>query len=191
MTAAVATVGVTASLLAGGMHAASASEDLNVPDARRDAHRAIDITRVVVSHTSRAVRVVVTVRDFVAMDSGARVPTALGVHFDTRGTRKPNHLIKIDGMHVAAGSTWDWNKLRSNGMDPWGDWGDCFPRDWDKPLIRSMPKRNKVAVVAPRRCLGDPGSVRVAVQSYRPYRSDLRQDWAKGRKNYLPRVQLG
>jgi hypothetical protein len=125
------------------------------------------------------------------MDSAARVGTAVGVHFDTRGGRKPNHLIKIDGMHVAAGSTRDWNKLRPNGFDPWGDWSTCFPSGWTKPLIEAKPARNQLVFNAPRACLGKPDSVRVAVQSYAPYRSSVTADWAKGPRRYLPSVQLG
>lgn len=38
----------------------------------------------------------------------------------------------IDGMHVAAGSTRDWNRVRPNGVDPWGDWGDWVPDGWSR-----------------------------------------------------------
>ncbi len=133
---------------------------------------------------------IVTVRDFVRADSNAPVATMLGVHFDTKGNRNPNHLIKIDGMHVAAGSTWNWNRLRPNGIDPWGDWWTCVPGGWDKPFIRALPRANKVVFLAPRSCLGDRGWVRVAVQSYKPYGTRFRDDWAKGKRAYLPRIRL-
>jgi hypothetical protein len=183
-----------AAMAAGGLFAtvspAAALTDTTMVDARRDAHRALDITRVEVSHSVRAVRVVVSVRDYAGMDSGARVATALGVHFDTAGDRKPEHLIKIDGMHTAAGSTRDWNRLRPNGMDPWGDWIDCVPSDWERPFIRPRPAENKVVFNAPRNCLRNPSSLRVAVQSYKPYRVDATPDWAVGWRRYSQRVTL-
>jgi hypothetical protein len=178
-------------LVAAGVAPANAADGVSAKDPRGDGHKALDIVRVDVSHTQRLVKVVVTVRDFAHMDSAARVGTAVGVHFDTRGDRKPNHLIKVDGMHVAAGSTRDWNKLRSNGFDPWGDWSACFPSGWTKPLIKARPTRDQLVFNAPRSCLGRPGSVRVAVQSYKPYRSGVQADWVKGPRRYLPRVQLG
>lgn len=189
---ALAAIGLAAGIVgAGAAPAASAEVDVAVRDVAHDAHRALDITRVEVSQTARAVKVVVKVRDYVGMDSGARVPTALGVHFDTKGDRKPEHLIRIDGMHVAAGSTRDWNKMRSNGFDPWGDWTDCFPRDWTKPFVRSRPADDKVVFNAPRSCLRTSASLRVAVQSYKPYGSKVTADWARGTRRYLPRLSSG
>ncbi|GGO73365.1 hypothetical protein GCM10012276_18770 [Nocardioides deserti] len=182
--------GLTIGLLAAAMPAASADADLAAGDAKKDAHPALDITRVEVFHSRQAVKVLVRVRDYAGMDSGAKVATALGVHFDTRGNGKPEHLIKIDGMHIAAGSTSDWNRMRPNGIDPWGDWTDCYPDGWDKPLIRSKPQKDKVVFLAPRTCLGDPNSVRVAVQSYKPYRSKTKADWARGVRRYIGSVEL-
>lgn len=169
---------------------ATAADDLDARDDKRDAAAALDITHVTVSHGDQAVRVVVQVRNFAKMDSAAKVPTALGVHFNTKGDKTPDHLVKMDGMHVAAGSTSDWNKLRPNGIDPWGDWTDCFPKGWDTPLIKARPGKNTVIFSAPRTCLGKPNEVRVAVQSYKPYRSNAAPDWAPKARRYLPSVIL-
>ena len=118
------------------------------------------------------------------------VGTAAGVHFDTRGDGKPDHLIRIEGMHTAAGSTRGWNELRPNGLDPWGDWIDCFPDGWEHPLIESRARRNQVIFMAPLSCLGDPESVRVAVQSYKPYRTRVRSDWVTGLRRYALRLSM-
>lgn len=167
-----------------------ADADIIEWDARRDAHQALDITRVSVFHSASTVRVVVRMRDFARMDSQAPVATAVGVHFDTDAESKPDHLVKVDGMHTAAGSTTGWNKLRPNGVDPWGDWNECVPDDWDQGFITTRPRRNEVVFNAPVACLGDPPSVRVAVQSYRPYGSRAATDWAPGVRRYLARVIL-
>lgn len=177
-------------LLTGSTISTATAADLDVRDKKRDAAAALDITRVTVSHSDQAVRVVVQVRDFAKMDSAAKVPTALGVHFDTKGDKTPDHLIKMDGMHVAAGSTRDWNQLRPNGADPWGDWTDCFPKDWETPLIKTRPGKDTVTFTAPRTCLGKPDKVRVAIQSYKPYRTDADQDWAPSARRYLASVAL-
>lgn len=166
---------------------ASAQFDSSARDPKGDAHRALDIVRLEVSHTSQALRVVVQVRDYASMETPG-VGTAVGVHFDTRGDGKPDHLMRIEGMHTAAGSTRGWNELRPNGLDPWGDWIDCFPDGWEYPLIESRARKNQVIFMAPMTCLGDPESVRVAVQSYKPYRTRVRSDWVTGVRRYALRL---
>lgn len=165
------------------MASASARVELSARDARGDGHRALDITRVDVSRSINALKVVVQVRDYSSMETPG-VGTAVGVHFDTQGNGEPDHLVRIEGMHAAAGSTRGWNELRPNGLDPWGDWLDCFPQGWDHPVIKSRPAKNQVVVTAPWSCLGDPDSVRVAVQSYKPYRSRITSDWLAGVRRY-------
>lgn len=175
-----------AALVAGALSppaSASVGVELSARDQRGDAHRALDITRVDVSRTNQALRVAVTVRDYASMETGG-VGTAVGVHFDTRGDGKPDHLVRIEGMHAAAGSTRGWNELRPNGLDPWGDWIDCFPDGWDQPVIASRPAKNEVVVTAPWSCLGDPDSVRIAVQSYKPYRTRVTSDWMEDVRRY-------
>lgn len=161
----------------------SARVEQSARDARGDAHRALDITRVDVSHSDQALKVVVQVRDYASMETPG-VGTAVGVHFDTRGNGQPDHLVRIEGMHAVAGSTRGWNELRPNGLDPWGDWIDCFPDGWNQPVIASRPARNQVVVTAPWSCLSEPDSVRVAVQSYKPYRSRVASDWVAGVRQY-------
>lgn len=162
---------------------ASAQVELSARDARGDAHRALDITRVDASRNRQALKVVVQVRDYASMDTPG-VGTAVGVHFDTQGDGQPDHLVRIEGMHAAAGSTRGWNELRPNGLDPWGDWIDCFPDGWDHPVIESRPAKNQVVVTAPWSCLGDPDSVRIAIQSYKPYRTRVTSDWVVGVRRY-------
>lgn len=169
---------------------AGAAVDQAVRDPR-DAHPALDIRKVEVTHNDKLVKLVVSVRDFARMDSAASVPTSLGVHFDVSGDAEPEHLIRIDGFHYVAGSTSGWNSLNYNGMDPFGDWTDCYPNGWDKPLIQPRPASNKVVFRAPRTCLGDAGSVRVSVQSYKPYEETAKTDWVRGVRRYLgPRIDL-
>jgi hypothetical protein len=163
---------------------------LTVVDGKGDAPSALDVRRVVVRHTTDTFTVVVHVQRYVGMDSGARIGTAVGVHFKTEANRKPDHLIRIEGMHTAAGSTTDWNQLRPNGLDPWGDWLDCFPEGWSKPLIRVNAAKDKLIFKAPIACLEEPESVRVAVQSYKPFRSEVTPDWVIGVRSYLPKVVL-
>lgn len=179
---AVAAAGLLASAFS-PVASSSAGVELSARDQRGDAHRALDITRVDVSRTDQALRVAITVRDYASMETRG-VGTAVGVHFDTRGDGKPDHLVRIEGMHAAAGSTRGWNQLRPNGLDPWGDWLDCFPDGWDQPVIASRPAKNQVVVTAPWSCLGDPDSVRIAVQSYKPYRTRVTSDWVEGVRRY-------
>ena len=170
------------------MASASARVDLSARDARGDAHRALDIIRVDISRSDQALKVVVQVRDYASMGTPG-VGTAVGVHFDTHGNGQPDHLVRIEGMHAAAGSTRGWNELRPNGLDPWGDWLDCFPDEWDHPVIESRPAKNQVVVTAPWSCLRDPDSVRIAAQSYKPYRTRVTSDWVVGVRRYA--VDLG
>lgn len=186
--AATATAMVVAGLLL-PLSPASALVDSTARDSKGDAHRALDVVRLDVSHTHQALRVVVQVRDYASMETPG-IGTAVGVHFDTRGDGKPDHLMRIEGMHTAAGSTRGWNELRPNGLDPWGDWIDCFPDGWEYPLIESRARKNQVIFMAPMSCLGDPESVRVAVQSYKPYRTRVRSDWVTGVRRYALRLNL-
>lgn len=186
LTAVVAAV----ALIASASPAAAARIDTTMKDPRGDASPTLDITKVEVSHSADAVKVTVKVRRWAAMKSASRVPTQVGVHFDTRGDRRPDHLMRIGGFHYLTGSTRDWNELRPNGLDPYGDWLRCFPAGWNKPLIQPRPAKNLLVFNAPRKCLGNPSSVRVAVQSYKPYRSKVTPDWVGTPRSYSERVAL-
>ena len=94
-----------------------------------------------VSHSADAIEVTVKVRRWAAMDSASRVPTQVGVHFDTRGDRKPDHLVRIDGFHYVARSTRGWNQLRPNGMDPYGDLLRCFPAGLEQAVDPGVARR--------------------------------------------------
>lgn len=165
------------------------SSTVRVQDRRGDAAAPLDILAVAVTHTRKVVKVTVKVRDYVYIDTPAPLASAVGVHFDIKGDRRPDHLIRMEGFHFSAGSTKGWNRLRPNGFDPWGDWFHC-PEASDSKLISTRPKKNLIVFRAPRACLGNPSSVRVAVQSYRPLESNARTDWAKGKKRYSKRLGL-
>lgn len=168
---------------------ATAAPRVVAQDATGDAHPNLDIQRVLVSVGPRAVVVKVKVRRLGLPDS-RRLTSEIGVHFDTGGPRRPNHLVRIDGMHWSAGSTRNWNALRPNGVDPWGDWRSCFPARWRRPLIRMAPRFRQVIFTAPRACLRHPRRVRVAVQSYRPYRANVRADWFRNARAYTRWIRL-
>lgn len=167
---------------------ASAAPDLVQRDARRDAHPALDVVDVTVSRRAESVKVVVRVRDYVSMEPAARVPTAVGVHFDTSHDRRPEHLMQIRDGTVFAGSTWEWNV--PNPLAPEGDWRDCVPDDWGKPLVRPRPAASSIVFNAPLGCLEDPEDVRVAVQSHRPVGSAVEPDWLVATRRYTPWVPL-
>lgn len=170
---------------------ARAVVDVQVADRRGDAHRVLDILWVKVTHSAAAVKVTVKLRGYAFIDSLAPVSTEVGVHFDTNGTRRPEHLLRMEGFHGGAGSTSGWNDLNSNGMDPWGDWLDCYPDGWSKPLIKPRPAKKQIVFTAPRTCLGDPSSVRVAVQTYDlTDRPGVKPDWLRGVKRYTKPITL-
>jgi hypothetical protein len=171
-----------------GPAAASAAPDIVQRDSRRDAHPALDIVGVSVFHDDDSVKVVVRMRDYVPMDSAAKVPTAIGVHFDISGDRRPEHRIEAKGGTIHAGSTWDWNA--PNPVDPSGYWLDCEPDGWDKSLVRPRPAISSIVFNAPRSCLEDPDAIRVAVQSYRPVRSSVEPDWLTHTRRYTPWISL-
>ena len=170
-----------------GPAVASAAPDIVQRDAKRDAHPTLDVVRVTVSHNDDSVRVVVRVRDYVPMDSTSKVPTAIGVHFDTSGDRRPDHRIQFKDGTIFAGSTWDWNA--PNPVDPSGHWLDCEPDGWDKSLVRPRPAVSSMVYNAPRRCLQEL-DIRVAIQSYRSSRSAVEPDWLAGRRRYTPWISL-
>lgn len=161
-------------------------------DVRGDAHPSLDVTRVRVRATSGWLRVRVHLRDVVApFATTSGVASQVGVHLDTGGDRRPEHLVRLDGFHAAAGSTRDWNRLRPNGVDPWGDWTDCVPSvDEGTALITVLSHSDTIVLSAPLSCLGAVDRVRVAVQSYatsgRP-----RADWLGGVRSYSRWVDLG
>jgi hypothetical protein len=167
---------------------AGAAPDIVQQDARRDAHPALDVVRVTVSHDDDSVKVVVRVRDLVPMDSAAKVSTAVGVHFDTSPDAGPEHLIRIKGGAILATPTWVWNG--PDPVGPWDYWWTCAPDGWDKPLVRPRPAVDSVVFHAPRSCLEDPDVIRVAVQSYRPYRTAVEPDWLAGPRRYTPWISL-
>lgn len=155
-----------------------------ISDRTGDAHPNLDIQRVRVLPGPRSIVVKVKVRRLGVPDS-RRLTSQVGVHFDTGGRRKPNHLVRIDGMHWAAGSTRTWNRLRPNGWgDPWGDWINCYPANWRRPLIRFNTRAKLVIFTAPRSCLRHPRRIRVAVQSYRSTRPHARGDWLRTPRSY-------
>ena len=184
--AVVATLGLSLALAEPAV--AGAAPDVVQRDARRDAHPALDVVRVAVSHDDDSVKVVVRVRNYVPEDSARRVSTAVGVHFDISGDSRPEHLIRLEGGAVLAGSTWEWNG--PNPMAPDGDWSDCGPDGWDRTLVRPRPSINSIVFNAPRGCLQDPDEIRVAVQSYRPPRSAAEPDWHQGPRRYTPWISL-
>ncbi|WP_127479404.1 hypothetical protein [Nocardioides pantholopis] len=168
---------------------AVSSSPVRLQDRRGDAAAPLDVLAVAITQTRKAVKVTVRVRDYVYIDTPAPLASAVGIHFDTKGTRRPDYLIRMEGFHFSAGSTSGWNRLRPNGLDPWGDWLHC-PEGSKSKLISPRPKTNQIVFRAPRACLGNPKSVRVAVQSYRPIGSKVRTDWVKGKKRYSKRLAL-
>ncbi len=183
---AVAAVGLSLAMVEPAL--AAAPPDVVQQDARRDAHPALDVVGVAVSHDDESVKVVVRVRNYVRQDSTSRVPTAIGVHFDISGDRRPDHLIRLAGGAILAVSTWEWNG--PNPLAPDGDWSDCAPDGWDRFLVRARPSISSIVFNAPRGCLDDPAEIRVAVQSYRPRGSGLEPDWLKGPRRYTPWISL-
>lgn len=162
-------------------------------DVRGDAHPSLDVTRVRVRTTAQWVRVRVRLRDVVtAGGATSGVASEVGVHLDTGGDRRPEHLVRVDGFHAAAGSTRDWNRLRPNGVDPWGDWTDCVPSvDEGTALITVLSHSDTIVLSAPLSCLGAVDRVRVAVQSYATSGRRPRTDWLGGVRSYTRWVDLG
>lgn len=167
-----------------GAAPAVASDAQVARDARGDATASLDIVRVKVTHTKRVVRVAVKLRDYVDVNDTHKGYTQVGAHIDTRGGKRPEHLVAIRGYHVLSGSTSGWNKLNPNGFDPWGD---CWVEGVKFVTVRAA--KNLVILRAPKKCLGNPKRVRVAVQTYRSG-ADTHADWLKGKRKVLPYYQL-
>lgn len=171
-----------------GVGTAKNSKVRVVTDRAGDASSWLDIRRVRLSAHPRMVRVAVKLSEVVPV--GSERQTEVGVHFDTKGDKKPEHLMSIRGFHYMNGSTTTWNKLRPNGVDPYGDWVDCWPQGWTYDQTISLkPKKGLVIFRAPRSCLGDPKRVRVSVQTYSGYNIG-KGDWAVKKRFYTKRVRL-
>src|SRR5690606_12164262 len=84
--------------------------------------------------------------------------------------------------------------MNPNGVDPYGDWTDCYPDGFTyQDLVAFKPKKKKIGVIqAPRACLKNPKRVRVAVQTYRGYEAPKseRADWAITKRTYTKRIRL-
>lgn len=181
-------------LVLGGVTAGSSSAEtvdrkrtqITVKDKRGDAHPGLDIQRVKVRNDGRYVVVRVKIRKLNAKPDNGRMQSSTGVHFDLGGDGRPEHLVALQSFHFYSGSTSDWNELRISDEefpDPYGDWTDCFPNK-PRKLVQSKPRRGELVFNAPKKCLGKPARLRVAVQTYRDPERRGRPDWARKARSY-------
>jgi hypothetical protein len=163
----------TAALLT-PMTAAEAA-DRSFSDPAGDSGRATDISRVDVSYSKKRLRVTARYPGSDLQGSNVRY------WLDTDKDRRPDVFVHIipnsDGLFL----------MEVNGFNkPFS--GDPIPcrgfRAW-ADIFDSRGKRTWVKI--PSRCLGDPGKVRVAVQTKRGKASD----WVRDVKTFLPGVKRG
>lgn len=158
-------------------------------DAAGDARPVLDVLGVDVRVDAEAVEVEVRVADLqVAITPGDdRRLTDVGVHLDTDGDDRPEHLVRADGDQAYGGSTRGWNRLRPGGADGPGDWDDCVPAD--QPAIAAVLRASDTLVLtAPWACLGDVSRLRVAVQTYQP--DGRAADWVGGVRSWGRTIYL-
>lgn len=158
-------------------------------DAAGDARPVLDVLGVDVRVDSETVEVEVRVADLqVAITPGDdRRLTDVGVHLDTDGDDRPEHLVRADGDQAYGGSTRGWNRLRPGGADEPGAWDDCVPAD--QPAIAAVLRgSDSVVLTAPRACLGDVSRLRVAVQTYQP--DGRAADWVGGVRSWGRTIYL-
>jgi hypothetical protein len=137
-------------------------------DARGDAGSSVDILRVRVDNsTIDRSKVVVAVQQ-----KNVRLGDSITIYFDTRrADRGPEYSISafVDSEYVM------------NRHEFWGRVGRPVPFECG---YRLRIRDDRSRAVIPRRCLGRPDEIRVAVKAVRT-RPATSRDWARDRRTWL------